>query len=753
MIQGTSDYRLAALSLALALLRIYAVLEVASYLRRKKGCRHFPWLFSGAVFSGATALAMHFPDMLLSPGLLGVAGLAWLLALLISIVQSLIVLMIISRKELTVGSCAAWSLVVGSSRCAMHYVLLTSTATIAQYNWNLVAFSFLVAIGLAFATLRLGISVREERFASPRKLINALILAVAISLTHTEEWAVVSSRLDRVSSYSPESWGIVIAAVTILLLMLLLTAGAIADRTRMQRDLYQLAARTESRFQTLAEAIPQVVWIADATGKTTYINSHWYKITGTPEGAGLGLNWAECIHPDDRAPCHQKWLISMRTGEDFEFEYRLHDAATGYRWFLDRAIPHRDDQGVIQEWFGTCTDIDDQIRHQQNLEEAIRERTVALMEANAHLENEMRERTAAQAELNRQNERMVRELTKRTNRVTTLAKMAELLQSCVDLQDAFSVIAGMAPKVFPEFRGAVLLFNSGRIVLEVAASWNDCELPAPVFGPQDCWAIRTGHMHLVRVGDHTAECRHAGSLPNSYVCIPLMSQGEAIGILHFQCISTADFTEAELMLFTTFAEQVGLSISNLRLREALRNQSIRDPLTGLFNRRYLEEMMERETRRAVRAEHGLGVLMLDLDHFKNFNDTYGHDAGDTVLRETASFLVKSVRAEDIVCRFGGEEFVIILPMADLKATHARADRIRSKLRELTVLHQGQSVGTVSVSVGVAALPDHGTAAKTLLETADAALYRAKHEGRDRVVVADPPAAPDSHFNALAAAKS
>jgi len=185
-----------------------------------------------------------------------------------------------------------------------------------------------------------------------------------------------------------------------------------------------------------------------------------------------------------------------------------------------------------------------------------------------------------------------------------------------------------------------------------------------------------------------------------------------------------------------FAEQLGLSVANLRLREALRDQSVRDALTGLFNRRYLEETLEREIRRAVRSEHVLGVLMLDLDRFKKFNDTFGHEAGDTVLRETAAFLRRSVRSEDIVCRFGGEEFVIILPLADLKATQARAERIRSKLRELTILHQGKAVGMVTVSVGVAELPQHGTTPKTLLEAADAALYRAKREGRDRVVVAD-----------------
>jgi diguanylate cyclase (GGDEF)-like protein len=139
--------------------------------------------------------------------------------------------------------------------------------------------------------------------------------------------------------------------------------------------------------------------------------------------------------------------------------------------------------------------------------------------------------------------------------------------------------------------------------------------------------------------------------------------------------------------------------------------------------------------------------MLDLDHFKKFNDTYGHDAGDTVLRETAAFLLKSVRTEDFVCRFGGEEFIIILPAADLKTTQARAERIRSKLREMTVIHQGRSLGMVTVSIGVAEVPVHGTSPKDLIEAADAALYRAKREGRDRVMVADPvpqPLPPSTH---------
>jgi diguanylate cyclase (GGDEF)-like protein len=180
---------------------------------------------------------------------------------------------------------------------------------------------------------------------------------------------------------------------------------------------------------------------------------------------------------------------------------------------------------------------------------------------------------------------------------------------------------------------------------------------------------------------------------------------------------------------------VGLSIANINLREALRSQSVRDALTGLYNRRFLEEVLEREVRRAGRAAQSLGILMIDLDHFKTFNDTYGHDAGDAVLRETAACLLNGVRAEDFVCRFGGEEFIVILPTAEMQVSRARAERLRTRIRELQIVYQGKPLGMVTISAGVAVFPAHGTSPKQLMAAADAALYEAKRQGRDQVVMA------------------
>jgi len=526
-----------------------------------------------------------------------------------------------------------------------------------------------------------------------------------------------------------------IGGFTLILLVLVITTWLV-DRFLLPRhsDLSN-AQESEVLFRTLAEAVPQMVWLSYPSGEHEFFGERWYQYSGLTPEQSRGSGWKVALHPDDVADVEAQWQRSFDTGNPYEIEYRFRRASDGaYRWFLGRANPIRDESGQIIKWFGTCTDIEDQKHNQQILEEQIKERTEQLADANTHLQEEMLERDHARRELDEQNAKMLHDLTERSQRATLLAKMGELLQSCLTKDEVFAAALGFAPKIFPTSRGAVALLSNARDLVEVAGAWHECQLPIPVFEPNFCWALRTGHPHLVVAGDATAPCAHAAGVKNTYLCIPIMAQGQAIGILHFQATDDAPaLGDAELSFKTTFAGQVGLSVANIRLREALRSQSIKDPLTGLYNRRYLTEMLEREIRRSVRAVQSLGILMLDLDHFKKFNDTYGHDAGDTVLRETASFLTKSIRVEDIVCRFGGEEFVVILPTADLNAAHARAERIRSKLRELTVLHQGQSLGMITVSVGVAALPEHGTSPKELLEAADAALYCAKREGRDRVV--------------------
>lgn len=503
-----------------------------------------------------------------------------------------------------------------------------------------------------------------------------------------------------------------------------------------QREGPSSVREVDLSFHTIAQAVPAILWTARRDGSVDFLSPQLYHYSGFTQEQGAEWSWKTALHPDDLSVWTERWEHCIRTGDAYEIEYRLRRSDGAYRWFLGRANPVGNDQGQIIKWIGTCTDIEDQKHNQQMLEQQIRERTEELADANTKLQEEMWERDLARRELDQQNEKMLHELTARSQRATLLAKMGELLQSCINRDEVFGAALGFAPKIFPTSRGAVFLLNSARSLAEVAGQWHDCQIPAPVFefllGAADGTPAPRGcrrHHRTLRSCRWSTE--HLPVYPN-----PGAGRGAWDPSLSGDRRKPRP-ADSELSFKTTFAGQVGLSVANIRLREALRSQSIKDPLTGLYNRRYLTEMLDRETRRAVRAEQALGILMLDLDHFKKFNDTYGHDAGDSVLRETASFLSKSVRGEDVVCRFGREEFVVILPTADLNAAHARAERIRSKLRELTVLHQGQSLGMITVSVGVAVLPEHGTAPQELLDAADAALYRAKREGRDRVVNAAP----------------
>jgi diguanylate cyclase (GGDEF)-like protein/PAS domain S-box-containing protein len=514
-------------------------------------------------------------------------------------------------------------------------------------------------------------------------------------------------------------------------------ASSLLDRLEALRKGDSATARErELYFQTMAEALPEIIWTADPNGMDDFFNQRCFDYTGLTLEQLRGANWQAIVHPDDLDDCASKWENALHTGDPYDVEYRLRGKDGTFRWFLGRANPIRDAKGEIVKWFGTCTDIENQKQNQQVLEQQILERTTQLADTNALLQEEMLEKDLARRELDQQNERMMVDLRDRSERATMLAKMGELLQSCASLEEVFAAALGFAPRIFPVARGAMALLNASRNLAEVIGSWADCQLPMMEFEPTECWALRTGHPHLVTAGDSTARCAHALGVKHMYLCIPILAQGETLGILHLQATDDVpQLNASELSFKTTFAAQVGLSIANIRLREALRTQSVRDALTGLYNRRYLEETLEREMRRAARAAHSLGILMIDLDHFKKFNDTYGHDAGDAVLRETGVSLTKGIRAEDFVCRFGGEEFVVILPTADPETSRARAERLRMKIRELTVMYQGKSLGMVTISVGVAAFPAHGTSPKELMSAADAALYEAKRGGRDQVVMA------------------
>jgi diguanylate cyclase (GGDEF)-like protein len=328
------------------------------------------------------------------------------------------------------------------------------------------------------------------------------------------------------------------------------------------------------------------------------------------------------------------------------------------------------------------------------------------------------------------------------NRETRLlADLNEWLQSCSSLGELYRMVAEFLGRLLPGCAGSLYIYANSRDVLESAKAWNGGKM-MPAMHPDDCWGLRRGRPYTFGENEIDFRCSHVDpSMQSEYCCIPILAHGETIGLLNleFRCHSGSDGEKThnganaeQRRLGLVCAEQISLAIANVKLRDQLRDQSIRDVLTGLFNRRYMLETCRREFSRAARAGQSISILSIDVDHFKKYNDNHGHDAGDMVLRAVGNCLENLFRNEDIPCRFGGEEFVVILPGADADAGSRRAEQLRSKTEEIVVRYLEKNLPRITVSIGVAVFPQAGDNPQAVLKAADEALYRAKEKGRNRV---------------------
>jgi diguanylate cyclase (GGDEF)-like protein/PAS domain S-box-containing protein len=356
------------------------------------------------------------------------------------------------------------------------------------------------------------------------------------------------------------------------------------------------------------------------------------------------------------------------------------------------------------------------------------------------INRDISERKRAEEALQQANQQLkawVKELEERNDEISLLSHMSDLLQSCLNREEACKVIAQVVPLLFPNNSGAVFTISNSRNLVEEITTWGKLSTSHTLFSTHECIGLRRGQPHLVEDTRSGLLCNHLQHdfLPSGYFCIPMAAQGETLGVLYLSFMEKGQLTRAKQQLAVTVARQISLALANIKLYESLQHQSIRDPLTGLFNRRYLEESLTREIHRASRDRQSLGIIMLDVDHFKRFNDTFGHDAGDAVLRELGLFLKKYIRSSDIACRYGGEEFMLILPEASLEQTKLRAEQVREGIKHLNMQHHRQPLGGITLSLGVAVFPDCGLTGEAVIRAADAALYRAKIQGRDRVETA------------------
>jgi diguanylate cyclase (GGDEF)-like protein len=328
-------------------------------------------------------------------------------------------------------------------------------------------------------------------------------------------------------------------------------------------------------------------------------------------------------------------------------------------------------------------------------------------------------------------EALLEEAQRSRHQIEQLFEMADMLQSAENHADAGAVLQATSLRLLPDFSGALYVFNNSRDRLDLTNSWSASEVfaPAETLVPANCWALKRGKLHLNDMSAGTLCCLHHGGKAATME-LPMVARGTIHGLLMLAAPDGARLRK-EARVGRAIADSMSLALSNIALREKLRTQSLRDPLTGLYNRRYMEDALERYLSMSERAGAHTSVIMIDLDQFKLLNDEHGHAKGDAVLREVAAQLVGALRPSDVVSRYGGEELLIILPSCNLDDALLRAEMLRSRIESLSETHGA----AITASFGVASVPETSIGPSDVVAMADAALYAAKQSGRNCVKAA------------------
>lgn len=479
----------------------------------------------------------------------------------------------------------------------------------------------------------------------------------------------------------------------------------------IERDKKQLW-QSQQEFQLLVNNIPAIVFTGYQDGTVRFYDNKVMEITGYAREIfdSHRTKWADIVVPKDWQKTKGIIVQALKTDRAYVREYRIQHKNGELIWLQERSRIICDAQGQIDHISGVFFDITGK-----------KQVEAALHDTMAKLQN------------------TVNEVEQSNLYISLLNELAELLQACLTPQEAYKSIIHVAPKLFPDLAGSLYIVNPRKsILLEAVASWGGMDMDGEIFTLDECWAIRRGGVHIGKPNSDGLICKHISSeLTKDYLCVPLIAQGEILGMFHLQANDhkLSNPIEFNQPAAVTVAKQISMSLANLNLRESLHIQAIIDPLTGLFNRRYMEETLDREIHRGKRREASIGVIMVDIDHFKRVNDNFGHEAGDMVLAAMAGLLKKHIRHEDIPCRYGGEEFLLILPEADLETTFHRAEELRLIISQLEVRHHGLALGTLTASFGVSICPEHGENVADIINAADSAMYLAKTKGRNQVAIA------------------
>ena len=499
-------------------------------------------------------------------------------------------------------------------------------------------------------------------------------------------------------------------------IFLIFTLGILNRELSRREQAERSAAEQKEFFQSILDSCNDAVIVANSSGKIILRNPVGVRYHAGapadelgekyPELLGLYKNDREALFKADELPLSRALAGDSVTGLEI---YVRPPKGGEPRWMLAAGGPLLNSGGEKRGGVVFLRDINDRKKADEQLR-------VALLESEAFARESI-----------------------------VLSELGDSLQSCQKVEEAYRMSQKAISGILGLRPGVLFILNSSRDLVESVATWNNCTTTEPVFHPDDCWALRRGKLY--GGPDSPLPCSHVrASGATNYVCVPLVAQGETLGVMYVEDKTSLLASSPQAVQFeqatlkrqaNAVAERISLALANLKLRELLRNQSIRDALTGLYNRRYLEESLNRELQRAKRAGRNLSVVMLDLDHFKHFNDTFGHQVGDILLKEVAGTIKSRVRAGDLACRYGGEEFSLIVAEVDTGGTYKCVESIREAIKHLSLHNRGQTLGTITVSAGIATYPAHADNSENLIRAADEALYQAKKAGRDCIFVYEP----------------
>ncbi|MCX7973002.1 MAG: diguanylate cyclase [Candidatus Aminicenantes bacterium] len=486
----------------------------------------------------------------------------------------------------------------------------------------------------------------------------------------------------------------------------------IAERIQIEKKLRE----REDLFRSMVESLGEGVVIVDDQENFLFANAAAVRIFESEDRPLINRNLKEFTTPDQFALIQEQTKL-RKIGQRSTYELRLTMPDGREKVVLVTATPQFDDHKRFISALAVITDITEM----KKTEDVLRAMKIKLEES-------------------------IRQLEKRNEEANLLIQMGDAFQMAQNEKEVIAIALNYAKKFFPEESGALYLKSKDGQLLQKNESWGAFQFKADYFFPEECWAVRKGQPHEINDPEKDILCPHLAleeKSPQPFLCLPLVAFSESLGVLVMTCchprgdedkLSQEEFRANRQWLARSFAQRLAIAIFTIRLRESLKEQSIRDPLTRLYNRRFLEESLDREILRAHRSGQLIAVMMLDIDHFKQVNDLYGHDTGDVVLQEIARVLEKSVRREDVICRYGGEEFAIIMPVNSLEVAISRAELILDRVRLLKIYYKNNIFQNLTISIGLAFFPDDGTSSGDLLKAADEALFEAKRQGRNRLVL-------------------